>query len=254
MSRIFSEEELSLDKYLGGKLSLWQPKKGYRAGVDPVLLAATVSASSGDSVLELGCGAGALALCLNTRVTGLSLTGIEIHPGYAALARKNAQIAGADFKVHCSNLTVLPNEIKSRLFDHVVANPPYYDRETGTASQNLDRETALGESVSLSDWIETAAKRIKPKGYLHFVLNSDRLADALSAAREGLGSLEVLPIAARNGRSAKLVILRGRKDGRAKFKLHAPLVLHQGDHHPGDKEHYQPAVRRILRDGDALIF
>jgi hypothetical protein len=36
---------LSDDAFLGGKLQLLQPEKGYRAGIDAVLLAASVPAS-----------------------------------------------------------------------------------------------------------------------------------------------------------------------------------------------------------------
>ena len=48
----------SHDQFLGGRLMVAQPKTGYRAGVDPVLLAASVPAVRGESVLELGCGVG----------------------------------------------------------------------------------------------------------------------------------------------------------------------------------------------------
>lgn len=41
------------DDFLGGLLSIEQPVKGYRAGVDPVFLAAAVPAQEGQSVLEL---------------------------------------------------------------------------------------------------------------------------------------------------------------------------------------------------------
>ena len=57
----FAEDDLTCDAFLGGKLHLWQPRRGrgYRAGVDPVLLAASIEATAGQSVLELGCGVGA---------------------------------------------------------------------------------------------------------------------------------------------------------------------------------------------------
>lgn len=82
-------EELTKDAFLGGKLHLWQPKSGYRAGVDAVLLAASVPAQSGDRVLDLGCGVGAAALCLDARIGGLKLTGVELQENYAELARRN---------------------------------------------------------------------------------------------------------------------------------------------------------------------
>ena len=63
--------ELTRDAFLGGRLHLWQPVNGYRAGVDPVLLAASVNARAGQAVLELGCGGGTAMLCLGKRVSGL---------------------------------------------------------------------------------------------------------------------------------------------------------------------------------------
>ncbi len=59
----FEPEELSSDQFLGGALEILQPKAGYRAGVDPVLLAASVPAVAAVSILELGCGAGVASVC-----------------------------------------------------------------------------------------------------------------------------------------------------------------------------------------------
>jgi len=59
--------ETTEDKFLGGSLSLLQPKTGYRAGADPVLLASAVDALATQSVLELGCGVGVALFCLMQR-------------------------------------------------------------------------------------------------------------------------------------------------------------------------------------------
>ena len=56
------------DAFLGGRLVLRQPARGYRAGADAVMLAAACSARAGERVLELGCGAGAALFCLGARV------------------------------------------------------------------------------------------------------------------------------------------------------------------------------------------
>ena len=79
----------TIDQFLGGKVTAKQPAQGYRAGVDAVLLAASVPAKAGDTVLELGCGVGVASLCLTARVGGLLVTGVELQPDYAALAAKN---------------------------------------------------------------------------------------------------------------------------------------------------------------------
>lgn len=48
--------QLTHDAFLGGRLRVWQPKSGFRAGVDAVLLAAAVPIRGGQSALELGPG------------------------------------------------------------------------------------------------------------------------------------------------------------------------------------------------------
>ena len=69
-----------------------------------------------------------------------------------------------------------------------------------------------------------------------------------------LGSIEVLPLSARAGRAPERVIVRGRKNGRGAFKLHAPLVLHEGSYHDGDGDSYVPRISAVLRAGAALEF
>lgn len=244
-------ENHTRDAFLGGKLHLLQPKVGYRAGVDPVLLAATVDAASGDRVLDLGCGVGAAALCLGARVPGLVLTGVERQADYAELARKNGV---ASFEVVTADIADLPLHIRERQFDHVLANPPYYKRTDSRAAHDAGREAALGEETPLADWIKVAAKRLAPKGYAHFIHRVERLPEILSGMSERLGSIEVLPLSARTDRMPDRVIVRGRKNGRAAFKLHSPLVLHEGPRHEKDGDSYVPEVRRALRAGAALTF
>lgn len=252
MSR-FAEAELSCDAFLGGRLRLFQPKAGYRAGVDPVLLAAAVPARPGQNVLELGCGAGAAILCLGARVAGLGLTGVELQPPYADLARRNAAENGQALELYCADLAALPEALRQRQFDHVIANPPYFRPGAHSRADDPGRATALGEAETpLELWIATAARRLTPKGYLHMIQRVDRLPEMLSACQGRLGSLEVLPLAARAGRAPDLVILRARKGGLAAFRLHAPVVLHEGERHLRDEESYCPEIADVLRNAAAL--
>lgn len=245
-----NDENLTHDAFLGGRLHLWQPRKGYRAGVDPVLLAATIPAVSGQRVLELGCGVGAAILCLAARIPDLNLTGVERESAYAELAARNG--AGALEVIH-ADIADLPLTLRQRQFDHVLANPPYWKRDSSVAAQDPTREVALGEQTPLSLWIKVAAKRLVPKGYMHIIHRAERLPDLLAALPKDMGSVEVLPIAGRAGRSAERVILRARKSGRADFRLHVPLVLHHGEGHL-DGDQYVQSVREALRAGAALSF
>ena len=245
---------LTEDAFLGGRLRLLQPAKGYRAGVDPVLLAASVPAKAGQRVLELGCGVGAALLCLGRRVPGLSLAGVEIQPLYADCARCNALGNDIEAQVVQADLSDLPPEIRQSRYHHVLANPPYFLREKGTPSSDVSRETALGEQTSLALWVEVAAKRLQPGGCATFIQRAERLDQLLALMGQHLGSLQVLPFAPRVARDSHLVLVRARKGGLTALRLHAPVILHSGAVHVRDQEDYSAEVSAVLRHAQCLYF
>lgn len=240
------------DAFLGGRLMLEQPSKGYRAGVDPVLLAAAVPARGGDSVLELGCGTGAALLCLGTRVAGLDLYGVEMQFAYAELCRANAAANAIPATIWTADLRAPPAALRALSFDHVIANPPFYDRATGSQSGQPDRDIAFGGDTPMADWIEAATRRLKPKGRFTLIQKADRLRDVLASMDSRLGSIVIHPIAARTGRDADRVLIMARKGGGAALRLCAPVVLHAGASHLRDSQDYAPAIRAVLRDGAAF--
>ncbi len=248
---MFAPDALSDDGFLDGRLRLLQPLKGYRAATDPVLLAAACPAQAGDSVLDLGCGAGAAVLCLGHRVPGLHLAGLELQPDYADLARQNAARNDLALEVHEGDLARMPAAIR-RDFDHVIANPPYY-APAGSPSPIAGRARAMQVQTPLADWVAAASRRLRPGGWLTLICGADGLPQVLTAMGSKLGSAAVLPLAARQGRPALRIILQARKGGRAAFRLLAPLVLHQGDSHVGDRESHTPEAQAILRQGADLL-
>lgn len=243
--------DLSRDAFLCGRLHLWQPVQGYRAATDAVLLAAACPAAAGQSVLDLGCGVGAASLCLATRVPGLHLAGLELQANYADLARRNAVENGFAMQVETGDLAAMPRALR-RSFDHVIANPPYYPKG-GTPSPIAGRATALQVGdAPLGAWVQAAARRLAPRGWLTLICGADGLPDVLAAMGDKLGSAAVLPLAPRMGKPALRIILRARKTGKGAFRLLAPFVIHAGDAHDGDRESYTPAANSVLRDGASL--
>lgn len=238
------------DDFLGGQLRLTQPRHGFRAGIDAVLLAAACPAKAGESVLELGCGVGTALLCVERRVEGLDLTGIEVQADYAALARANAATNGINATIVTADLTALPADLRQRQFHHVIMNPPYYERASSTPAQDSGRDRALA-GAQMSDWIGTGARRLRPKGSLTLIQRITRLPEVLAAATGQIGSISVLPLAARAGRAPDLFLMRAIKGGRAAFRLLAPRVLHHGDRHQQTAD-YAPEIEMVLRHGGAL--
>jgi hypothetical protein len=130
----FSNEDADLthDAFLGGMLRLWQPRSGYRAGVDPVLLAASVPAVAGQRVLELGCGVGTAILCLAARVPGADavydwgggLIWLRVPEG------TDLRATLGDFAGHATLVRAAP-EVKARLGMFHPATPPVAAIEAG---------------------------------------------------------------------------------------------------------------------------
>jgi len=244
----FSAGETTEDALLDGRVRLRQPRRGYRAATDPVLLAAACAARPGESALDLGCGVGAAALCLAARVEGLDLHGLEVQPVYAALARANG--AGR-LTVHEGDLREMPAALRALSFDQVIANPPYFEA-SATASPDAGRDRANREEAGVGVWIDAGLRRLKTGGRLTMIHRAERLGEILTALEGRAGEARVLPIAPRAGRPAGRVIVRARKGARAPLRLLAPLVMHDGAAHIRDEDDFSAPALAVLRDAQAL--
>jgi len=210
------------------------------------MLAASIDAKPGQSVLELGCGVGTSALCLHSRVPDLRMVGVELQAPYAALAERNVTDAKASMRIVNSDLRNLPADLRQDRFDHVMMNPPYFDRANGDASMDTGKDTAFGGDTPLADWLDVGIRRLAPKGYIHVIQKIDRLPEILETVTQRLGSVTVRPIAARESAAANLFILNARQEGRAPFYLCAPIIMHVNDT-------YHPEVEAVLRNGAKLV-
>ena len=242
--------DLTSDGFLGGRLRIAQPRGGFRSGADAVMLAAACPAQAGQAVLELGCGAGVAGLCLGWRVPGLHLVGLEQQAAYADLATRNAAANGIAMQVVTGDLARPPAQLRSQIFDHVIANPPYF--LGGTPAPDGGRAIARREETPLSVWIDSALRRLRPRGMVTLIQRADRL-DAMLASLSGrAGSVAILPVAGRAGREAGRVIVQATKGARGPLRLLAPFVMHRAPAHPGDREDLTEAASAVLREGSPL--
>ncbi|MGH7122278.1 MAG: tRNA1(Val) (adenine(37)-N6)-methyltransferase [Acetobacteraceae bacterium] len=231
---------------LGGRVRYRQPDEGFRSGIEPVLLAASVPAMPTDRVLEAGTGAGAGLLCLAARVPGVGGTGVERDPALANLAGWNFAANGftalsavaADIESPEAGLA------KGELFDHAFANPPWHPA-TGTAPHHPAKTAAKRGGEKLGAWITALVSRLRPRGTLCLVLPAAQVPQALAAAAQS-GSPLLFPLWPKQGRAAKLVLLRVTQGGHGPLRLLAGLVLHRED------GRFTAAAEAILRDGAAL--
>lgn len=244
-----AEAETTRDALLGGRVSLRQPAQGYRAAIDPVLLAAALPAGFRGRVADLGCGAGAAALCLATRLPHASIVGIERDPHLADLARQNVadNRMAARVEIVAADIRRLPSTLDG--FDAVIANPPYLEPARANAVADARKGAATVESdVDLETWIDVALRLLRAKGTLAMIHRADRLDDLLASLRGRAGEVVIVPLWPKAGVAAKRAIVRARKGLRSPLALTSGLVLHEAD------GGYTAAAQAMLRDGAALDF
>src|SRR6185295_14022809 len=80
-----SHDDVTTDTLLRGRVTLLQPRRGFRSSLDPVLLARFLAPPFG-YFLDIGCGTGALAFTLAAIDGAASGVGVELQPRLARLA------------------------------------------------------------------------------------------------------------------------------------------------------------------------
>ncbi len=206
---------ITQDTLLGGRVTIFQPAAGYRAAIDPVLLAAAVPAAAGETVLDVGSGTGAAALALAARLDGVRVTGLEAAPDLVRLAETGAEESGLAGRVLFiqGDLLSPPGPMVPGGFDHVMANPPYLAQGSGNPPPDAAKRRATVEGdAKLGDWLRFVLAMVRDGGTVTVIHRYDRLDEVTAGLQEGAGGMVVFPLWHKeSGGEAKRVIVQARK-------------------------------------------
>jgi len=211
-----------------GAVTVIQPAKGYRAGMDAVLLAASLSAKPGETLAEAGCGAGAALLCAAHRLPGNRLTGFERDPETASLA-----VEGTAANLFTERVTVREHDISERpadlenAFDQSFSNPPFFDPASVRVPAE-GKENAYLAHTPLKAWILFLHHITTSGGRITLIHRAAALGELLELLGPRTGEIEVMPIRPAPGMPASRVLIRARKGlRRGPLTLYDGLALHE---------------------------
>ena len=228
----------SYDAFLGARLQLHQT--GYKATNDAVFVAAAVPAKAQQRVLDVGCGTGAVGLCLAARVPNIHLVGLDNDSQMLSCAQENGQINRITAQWILGDVCD-SSVLKGEQFDHVVTNPPYFSHQPPRKAYAHTAHT----DVPLAVWLDFCVKRLRPKGTLTLIHRTESLPEILACLNGRVGRLTVFPLWAKAGQEAKRCLVQGVLGSRQPFVLAPGLVLH-------DKNGFTKAADNILRAGEFL--
>lgn len=227
-------QTVTRDAFLGGRLTVSQPRHGFRAGLDSVLLGASVGRGRA-KLLDLGAGVGTAGLVALTHNARLCAVLAEQHPDMLTLAATNARDNGLAERTSFVAVDVAAKGalrhaagLVDNAHDAVIANPPFFEQGAGTlAGDSARAEARHMDAAALDLWVKTAAGCAAGGGEVIFIFPAGSLSPLLASFSQRFGAISVLPLHSRPNQPASRVLIRGIKGSRAPLNLLPGRVLHE---------------------------
>lgn len=216
-----------------GELYIKQHPAIFKFTIDPILLAAFVRIRPQVFVLDLGTGAGVIPLWLAGYRGTQQVTGLELQPEVADLARENVKLnnLSAKVKVITGDLRTPPAELAGSTFDWVLSNPPYWPAATHHLPEAESLARAKFElTCTLEDVLMAAAGFCRNGGRVGLIHLPERLTDLLSGLRRyHLEPKRICLVFPKPGTPPHRVLIEAGKLARPGLKVEAPFFIHGAD-------------------------
>ena len=221
---------LTKNDILNGNVSLYQPKKGFRIGVDSILLASSVDKYS--NCIEFGTGSGIILVYLSKKFPNSKILGIEKNIDLVNLAKRNLK----ENEIEKRSAEVSQNDIHDSIFlkknnneyDRVIMNPPYFSSNKVILSKNISKISSRYEN-DINSWFLAAYKKLKNRGCLNFIFRTESLDLILSILYPKWGDIKILPLWPKKNTKSKLMIVQAKKNVKSGVQILPGLILHNND-------------------------
>ena len=234
MNSILMKDDETLEELQPGGFKLLQKRKGFRFGMDSVLLAHFAYIREKDHVVDFGTGSCVLPLLLLSRNKGESFHCIEIQHEMAEMAERTVMMNKLEprIKVICGDATKASTMFDSCSVDCVISNPPY--AIPGSALSSPDQSRAISRNQSnetLEGFFSSAFRILKGKGRFSMVYPAAQMFQAMTMLKKAhLEPKRFQLVYPYEDKPANLVLIEAVKDAKASLHPLPPLIVYNSDH------------------------
>jgi tRNA1Val (adenine37-N6)-methyltransferase len=227
---ILKENERIDDLERNGYRIIQDPER-FCFGMDAVLLSGFARVKDGASVLDLGTGTGIIPILLEAKTGAAHLTGLEIQPDSADMARRSVALNGLETKIN-----IVTGDIKeagslfdAASFDVITCNPPYMIGKHGIANPQDAKAIARHEILcTLEDVISQTARLLKPGGNFYLVHRPFRLAEIMVLlSKYKLEPKRMQLVYPYVDKEPNMVLIEANRGGRPRMTVEKPLIVYQ---------------------------
>lgn len=220
-----------LDELHRNGLKIIQNSKKFCFGMDAVLLSGFANAKEGEKVLDMGTGTGIIPILMSAKTQAGHLTGLEIQPESADMARRSVEYNNLQEKIDIvlGDIKDASKVFGASSFDVVTTNPPYIIANHGLSNPDEAKAIARHEiKCTLEDVIAQGAKVLKPGGHFFMVHRPFRLGEIIPLMKQyKLEPKRMRLVYPYVDAEPNMVLIEGAKGGKPRLTVEKPLIVYE---------------------------
>lgn len=220
-----------LDELHRNGLKIIQNSKKFCFGMDAVLLSGFANAKEGEKVLDMGTGTGIIPILMSAKTQAGHLTGLEIQPESADMARRSVEYNNLQEKIDIvlGDIKDASKVFGASSFDVVTTNPPYMIANHGLSNPDEAKAIARHEiKCTLEDVIAQGAKVLKPGGHFFMVHRPFRLGEIIPLMKQyKLEPKRMRLVYPYVDAEPNMVLIEGAKGGKPRLTVEKPLIVYE---------------------------
>jgi tRNA1(Val) A37 N6-methylase TrmN6 len=228
-------------------LRIVQDTEMFNFSLDSVLLPNFISIpATTKNILDIGCGNAPIPLILSTK-TEAKIIGVEVQKEVYELAKETIVLNKKEDQIEIINGDI--KEVEERWdscsFDVITCNPPFFKyTENSNINKNQHKTIARHEVLlNVEQVLQISQRLLNNNGVFGMVHRPERMIEILELMRKyKIEPKKMQLVYPREDEEANVLLIEGRKNGKAGLKLLPPLYSHT------EEDEYTEAIKKLFEE------